>query len=188
MSAVASRRQLMEEGSDFLKHLSEERYWPSVLPNSDDEKIAAICQMFMDSDLTERRSFSAVLDDTARYNLDAFAFRMSMLALRQREERKLELALIALVAMDWYRDNLELYGTLAALNHSAIQLGANPKRLFEVAAAHAVSEDTANLVTEFQKRKPIDQSLEVMLLRSINGPHGVVYWNTVNDDIPRGWL
>jgi hypothetical protein len=178
----------MKEGSDFLKHLSEERYWLSVLPNSDDEGIAEICQMFMDSDLAQRRSFSAVLDDTARNNLAAFAFRMSMLALRQREERKLQLALIALVAMDRYRDKLEFYGTLAALNRGATELGANPKRLFEVAAAHAVSEDTANLMIEFQKRKPVDKSIEAMLLRSIDGPHGAVYWNIVNDDIPRGWL
>ena len=142
----------------------------------------------MDSDLNQRSLFSEMLGANARSNLAAFAFRMSMLAMRQQDVTRLLLALIALVSMDRFSDRHEFYGTLAAIDYSAVWLGFEPNELFEKAAVYAVSADTAELLREFQRRKPSDKGLATMMLRRIDGMHGVIYWNATSDNIPSGWL
>lgn len=129
-----------------------------------------------------------MLDDNARSNLAAFAFRMSMLAMRQQDVARLLLALIALVSMDRFSDRHGFYGTLAAIDFGAVRLGHDPNDLFESAAVCAVSADTAKLLREFQRRRPSDKSLAAMMLRKVEGVHGVIFWNTIDNDIPSGWL
>ncbi len=179
-------RQDIPRSVSYLSELPQ-GYWSSDLPNPADDQIAKICQDVVHLEQEQRTYFASLLDDSARTNLSSFAFRMSMVSVRQQDVHKLQLGLIALVSMNQFTDRHEFFGTLAVLHCSANKLDTNPENVFQFAAEHAVNADMADRLLDFQKRSPAEKSLQAMLLRETYSPHGIVFWNTISDDIPRGW-
>lgn len=162
-----------------------ERYLGSPLPTQLDHTFSHLCQLYRQADEGSRRAASQSLNENRAAWLNVFAYRMSMLAVRQQSVQLLNDALTALLVIAHWDDKHNFMMTLAIAYHSAVKLG-NPDLLFRNAARYACDDESSKLFLGFLERTPQDQRIDIMGFQEILGENGVIYV-FANQDIPSGW-
>jgi len=162
-----------------------ERYLESPIPTQLDHTFSHLCQLYRQADEGSRRAASQSLNENRAAWLNVFAYRMSMLAVRQQSVQLLNDALTALLVIAHWDDKHNFMMTLAIAYHSEVKLG-NPDLLFRSAARYACDDESSKLFLGFLERTPQDQRIEIMGFQEIWGSNGVIYM-FANHSIPSGW-
>jgi hypothetical protein len=144
-----------EELRDFFKNPPKREYSPTL-----EEAVTAVVKIFDAADQNDRRAISSGLGLHARNRLLGYAADMAVLAVRRQSRALIEQGLTALVIEGGTRDLRDTIVALAKLYNSAVKLGMNAKKAFEVAAALAEPGMLRTEIHGFPLRPPEDRSLK----------------------------
>lgn len=136
-------------------------YLQRPLPCDLDACVEALIDAYVKNSASVKSAISTAIGPEQTFGLLAFAERMAILSVRQKSREPLMKALLALVVEGFRCDAREDILVLALINHSAIEVGADPKQLFDEAAGHA-SAEVAQYLREFAERRHEDKSIQVM--------------------------
>jgi hypothetical protein len=144
-----------EELRAFFKNPPRRQYSVAL-----EEAITAVVKIFEAADQNNRRAIASELSSHARHRLLGYAADMAVLAVRRPSRALIEHGLTALVIEGGTRDLRDSIVALAKLYNSAVKLGMNAKKAFEVAAALAEPGMLRTEIHEFPLRRPEDRSLK----------------------------
>ncbi len=178
-----------------LESIEHMPYSEGPIPSPDDERIAAIVDLYIASSPIQRELLRTAQTDKALAKrayelLCAFSVRMAMLSVRRGSEPILTRALIALVMnMDWYDSDARDCGyfTGPLLAYCAFRIGADRERLYDLAQEIAVDKWTKGIAGRPREDQNPDKLLEMIAYRAIETPSGVVFQHS-NRPIPPGHL
>lgn len=178
-----------------LEAIEYKPYWESPIPSADDERIAAIIDLYHDATPSQRDVIRTAQRDYAQAMqtcglLTCFAYRMATLAVRRRSEAILTRALLAVViCSDWShadpRDCGAFIGPLLA--YCSLVIGADRDRLYGLAHQAAKSQWAKTVTARWPDDSDPDELLRKSTYRAVGGPAGVVF-QFQNQPIPAGHL
>jgi hypothetical protein len=125
-----------------------------------DRELRSICSRVVEFSADERRDFrnGATIDDF--YTLLNFARRSSVFALREHDEKWVQVALSAVAMIDAARvDERDLPLTLSLIHHAAERLELRTLQLFDTAAALAEPR-TSEIIRSFVRQPPVDKNIQ----------------------------
>ena len=143
-SGEAGKSPMPAGGYEFNR---EELGLVNPKPNALDAALTELCRRYARSDAQARAQMRRSISMDEFYTLLSFAGRMAVFGLRERSAARLADGLTAIALIEKERvDFRDLYGPLGLLYYSAVQIGADPKKLFRDAVALAEPE-TAEIVS-----------------------------------------
>ena len=136
-------------------------YGPSPLPSTLDQDVAAFVDGLRSGGPPVAALAIAKATEAGRGVLRAYAERMASLAVRQRDAKLLERAIVAVVVGGLSENDHEALLVMPVIEDSAKRIGVQPPILFEGAAEIVGHPATTNLVL-WLMRKPEDRELSCM--------------------------
>ncbi|HKZ69563.1 MAG TPA: hypothetical protein VJ020_05760 [Anaerolineales bacterium] len=149
-------------------------YYRSKLPNSKDDDIAKVVAAYKSADPAARQQFGAGLTGGQGNWLGTYAYRMSMLSVRQEANNVLQNGLVGLAMAMKVKDWRECIMTMSVLYRAAVLLGAGG-RAFQDAAPYAPDTEARELLLSFLARAEEDRQIEALGYRELNGEHGIIF-------------
>lgn len=137
-------------------------YFRSPIPELRDDKIGNLLQRWSSLDKDQRKASSSKASREQRRILLAYSERMASLAVRKRQSDCIFLGLLALGISEGAGDFREAMLKVPLHFDAARRIEADPRALFEKAAALLPGEEAAETLREYPKISPEKQTIEVM--------------------------
>jgi hypothetical protein len=136
-------------------------YGPLPIPNSTDDRIGKLLQIWTSLDRASRATASGRMLDRQGLTLQAYSERMASFAVRTRDLEKVFLGLVALGIVGGRGDSRENLLVLSLHVDAAQRLGAAPEPIFGRATA-LLSRAVAIAYSKFLQRSEADRSIAAM--------------------------
>lgn len=143
------------------KHERFRRYGPRPIPDPLDDEVTAFVERLEKGGPDAVRNASAVVSESGRDVLQAYAGRVASQAVRRGEPSILLHAVVALVVAGLDRNYPEALMGMALIDHSAMKIGADLERILEEASAIVGHPGTVSLVM-WISRAPEKRTISVM--------------------------
>jgi len=154
----------------------ERTYYQEPLPCVVDQRLERLCDWFSRASTSEREAFTSSLDRRHADFLLVFSERMATLAVRESSIQRLQNGLKAITMLSLSTlDFRESVLVLALHRHSAVKLGADPKKLILQAATCATAE-VAEQLDAFAQRESVP--IESMGFKETHSTDGFIYERT----------
>lgn len=150
---------------EIIKFIATEKvhgYGKYPLPCQTDYDLSKLINIFIELLPFEREKFRKRFTSVEHLDiLRAFSYRMSILAVRERNERWILEGLVAHAIEDFRYDYRENMRDICLLNNSTSKIGADPIKLFNKAAEYA-NLKVADLFREYARMPNKDKRIELM--------------------------
>ncbi|HEX2203894.1 MAG TPA: hypothetical protein VHG91_11375 [Longimicrobium sp.] len=170
---------VMDEALDLLAEVEAMRpgYLRQPLPAAADAPPERLARLFAGAPPEARAQMSGLVTQRVADFLLAFAERMASLAVRERSPDRLRLGLAAVALEDFRYDSREDLLVLAPLYHAAGKIGADPRDLFDEAAALAPGAGADGL-RSFLRHRDLHRILDALGYRESADADGFRYERT----------
>lgn len=157
------------------------RGYGKTIPGKLDDEFKELAEIYSSATADEAKEIRDSVSDDIRPLIRGFSSRFATIAVRNRDENLLKIALLAHVIEDFRIDPRENLLRLPVISHVADRLGLNVKKLFKWAALLA-SESTAKDLRDFASQRPRARSLDsVGLEEYYDEEKGGISYRTVKD-------
>ncbi|MCI0628435.1 MAG: hypothetical protein L0387_43420 [Acidobacteria bacterium] len=165
---------MLVDFSEKLKRGGNFDYELKEIPCQLDDEIRSLTDLFLRGTDLERELISSCFNDSHSMTFIVFSERMASLAVRKSSREILLAGLIAQVIEGWRFDPRANLMRLSLILHSAVNLGIELVELFSEASKYA-SQEVADYFQAFLRRRPENQSIEVMGYRESTDADGFRY-------------
>lgn len=173
----------MSRVQEILTTLDKAKWigYEKTIPGQLDYEFKELAEIYSSVAPDEAKEIRDITSDDIRPLILGFSSRFATIAVRNRDENSLKIALLVHVIEDFRIDPRENFLRLPVISHVAERIGLNVKKLFKWAALLA-SESTAKDLRSFSSQRPRARSLDsVGLEEYYDEEKGGISYRTVED-------